>query len=131
MLTPPGGSLGSTLWVLVGAEVVFSEPVFVALVAPDLVDASPLEDAVASPLASAVVVASSALVVCGLRVSAGELSESNDPSRLVGRTISQMEMVLLLSESCLGCITASMFCTDGGHGQADDKDVKRKNAKRD
>lgn len=40
-----------------------------------------------------------------------------------------MEIFLLLCESCLGYINASRFCTDGGHGQADEKDAKRTNAK--
>lgn len=76
MLTPPGGSLGSTLWVLVGAAVVLP-------VAPDLVLAGLLEEAVASPLAAAVIVASSAFVDLGVPVSAGEVSESIDNGPLV------------------------------------------------
>lgn len=80
MLTPPGGNLGSTLDVLVGAALVFSVPDFAAFVVPDFVFAAPLEEGPAVPLASAVsvaVLAALPVLVGGvLPVSAGELSES-------------------------------------------------------
>ena len=40
ILTPPGGNLGSTDEVFVGADFVLSEPVLAALVAPDFVCAA-------------------------------------------------------------------------------------------
>lgn len=76
MLTPPGGSLGSTAEVLVAAALVFCAPVLAALVAPDLVWAAPLVGAAAVALAAAVFAASPVAVGWAFPVSAGEESDA-------------------------------------------------------